>query len=203
VRRFPAVLEQAARAWRAQNSAKLAEDGKAQRRLHAARNAAPLQGSARITLNECAKRYAGDSRKNMAASALVDTDPRATGFARPLAQPLQSCLPSVARATACLRSGAHRIIPLYRRKPRGHGGSLEIRKVASRSSRNDSGCRVTTITFLGVEILDRPMDFADATPVHLANRESLRAILTIDQADFATYLFVGKKRFHVPPIDQP
>jgi len=50
---------------------------------------------------------------------------------------------------------------------------------------------------------DRPMDFADATLVHLANRESLSAILTIDQADFATYRLAGKKRFHVLPIDQP
>jgi predicted nucleic acid-binding protein len=50
---------------------------------------------------------------------------------------------------------------------------------------------------------DRPMDFADATLVHLANRESLTAILTIDQADFATYRLAGKKRFHVLPIDQP
>jgi predicted nucleic acid-binding protein len=47
------------------------------------------------------------------------------------------------------------------------------------------------------------MDFADATLVHLANRESLTAILTIDQADFATYRLAGKKRFHVLPIDQP
>ena len=50
---------------------------------------------------------------------------------------------------------------------------------------------------------DQPMDFADATLVHLANRESLTAILTIDQADFATYRLAGKKRFHVLPIDQP
>ena len=50
---------------------------------------------------------------------------------------------------------------------------------------------------------DRPMDFADATLVHLANRESLSAILTIDQADFATYRLGGNKRFHVLPIDQP
>lgn len=50
---------------------------------------------------------------------------------------------------------------------------------------------------------DRPMDFADATLVHLANRESLSAILTVDQADFATYRLEGKKRFHVLPIERP
>jgi len=50
---------------------------------------------------------------------------------------------------------------------------------------------------------DRPMDFADATLVHLANRESLSAILTVDQADFATSRLKGKKRFHVLPIERP
>lgn len=50
---------------------------------------------------------------------------------------------------------------------------------------------------------DRPMDFADATLVHLANKESLSAIVTIDHADFATYRLAGKKRFHVLPIDHP
>jgi predicted nucleic acid-binding protein len=47
---------------------------------------------------------------------------------------------------------------------------------------------------------DRPMDFADATLVHLANRESLTTILTVDQADFATYRLAGKRRFQVLPL---
>jgi predicted nucleic acid-binding protein len=34
---------------------------------------------------------------------------------------------------------------------------------------------------------DRPMDFADATLVHVAEREDLRTILTIDHSDFETY----------------
>jgi predicted nucleic acid-binding protein len=50
---------------------------------------------------------------------------------------------------------------------------------------------------------DRPMDFADATLVHLANRESLSVILTMDQADFATYRLEGKRRFRVLPIHRP
>jgi predicted nucleic acid-binding protein len=37
----------------------------------------------------------------------------------------------------------------------------------------------------------------------LANRESLSAILTVDQADFATYRLAAKKRFHVLPIERP
>jgi uncharacterized protein len=46
---------------------------------------------------------------------------------------------------------------------------------------------------------DRPMDFADATLVHLANRESLTTILTIDHNDFETYRIGGHKRFRILP----
>jgi uncharacterized protein len=44
---------------------------------------------------------------------------------------------------------------------------------------------------------DRPMDFADATLVYLAKRESLSVILTVDHADFATYRIEGKRQFRV------
>ena len=50
---------------------------------------------------------------------------------------------------------------------------------------------------------DRPMDFADATLVYLAKRESLSAILTVDHADFATYRIEGKRQFRVLPASQP
>jgi hypothetical protein len=50
---------------------------------------------------------------------------------------------------------------------------------------------------------DRPMDFADATLVYLAKRESLSTILTVDQADFETYRIEGRRRFHVLPADRP
>lgn len=46
---------------------------------------------------------------------------------------------------------------------------------------------------------DRPMDFADATLVHLAKRESLFTVLTIDHADFATYRVAGKRQFQIVP----
>jgi predicted nucleic acid-binding protein len=49
---------------------------------------------------------------------------------------------------------------------------------------------------------DRPMDFADATLVHLAQRESLNTILTIDFSDFQTYRIDGRKRFRVLPDTQ-
>jgi predicted nucleic acid-binding protein len=46
---------------------------------------------------------------------------------------------------------------------------------------------------------DRPMDFADATLVHLARRESLQTILTIDFNDFETYRIDGRKHFRIFP----
>ncbi len=50
---------------------------------------------------------------------------------------------------------------------------------------------------------DRPMDFADGTLVHLAKRESLSTIFTVDYADFETYRIEGRRRFRVLPVDRP
>jgi uncharacterized protein len=50
---------------------------------------------------------------------------------------------------------------------------------------------------------DRPMDFADATLVYLAKRETLSTILTVDQDDFETYRIDGRRRFRVLPARQP
>lgn len=46
---------------------------------------------------------------------------------------------------------------------------------------------------------DRPMDFADATLVYVASRESLSTIFTIDFADFETYRIAGRRRFRIVP----
>jgi len=46
---------------------------------------------------------------------------------------------------------------------------------------------------------DRPMDFADATLVHLAARESLTTIVTVDFSDFQTYRIDGRRRFRILP----
>jgi predicted nucleic acid-binding protein len=48
---------------------------------------------------------------------------------------------------------------------------------------------------------DRPMDFADATLVYLAKRESQPTILTVDHAAFNTYRIEGRRRFRVLPAD--
>lgn len=46
---------------------------------------------------------------------------------------------------------------------------------------------------------DRPMDFADASLVHLAGRESLGTVFTIDHPDFQTYRWAGRRRFRILP----
>jgi predicted nucleic acid-binding protein len=46
---------------------------------------------------------------------------------------------------------------------------------------------------------DRPMDFADATLVHVAQREGIRTILTIDHADFETYRIGRNAKFRILP----
>ena len=45
---------------------------------------------------------------------------------------------------------------------------------------------------------DRPMDFADATLVHVAARESTNIVFTIDHNDFYTYRVHGRP-FQVAP----
>jgi predicted nucleic acid-binding protein len=46
---------------------------------------------------------------------------------------------------------------------------------------------------------DRPMDFADATLVLLAQRQSLNTVFTIDFNDFETYRIERQKRFRILP----
>lgn len=50
---------------------------------------------------------------------------------------------------------------------------------------------------------DRPMDFADATLVHLANREGISMVFTIDHDDFETYRIAGTRRFRIVPDRKP
>lgn len=44
---------------------------------------------------------------------------------------------------------------------------------------------------------DRPMDFADASLVALAERLSLTRIFTVARSDFSTYRLHGKKAFTI------
>ncbi len=46
---------------------------------------------------------------------------------------------------------------------------------------------------------DRGMDYADATLVHLAQREALSTVFTIDHDGFEAYRVGGRKRLRIPP----
>ena len=46
---------------------------------------------------------------------------------------------------------------------------------------------------------DRPMDLADAALVHVAEREGLDTIFTIENADFGVYRLPQRKRFRILP----
>ena len=50
---------------------------------------------------------------------------------------------------------------------------------------------------------DLPMDFADATLVHLGEREAIVAVFTLDQKDFGAYRTSGKRAFHILPTERP
>jgi len=81
---------------------------------------------------------------------------------------------AVAAAWGFLRSGAVRVLPI------ADADSADLERLMKRYA-------------------DRPMDFADATLVWLAERESLKTILTIDFDDFETYRIGAKTRFRIVP----
>ena len=74
---------------------------------------------------------------------------------------------------ALLRDGVIQVLPIE------HGELADVQALMDRYS-------------------DRPMDFADATLVHVARRENLQAILSIDD-DFLVYRIEGRQQFQVYP----
>jgi predicted nucleic acid-binding protein len=61
---------------------------------------------------------------------------------------------------------------------------------------------------MGLEALmrrysDRPMDFADATLVHVAERDSLTTVFTTDHDDFETYRIGRRGHFRILPARKP
>jgi predicted nucleic acid-binding protein len=72
-----------------------------------------------------------------------------------------------------------------------HSGAVTILKI------DDSD--LPALESLMKKYHDRPMDFADATLVHLARRESLTAVFTVDRDDFETYRISGRRRFRIVP----
>ena len=50
---------------------------------------------------------------------------------------------------------------------------------------------------------DLPMDLADASLVHVAEREGYRRIFTLDHRDFGAYRLAGRERFTILPAPPP
>ena len=46
---------------------------------------------------------------------------------------------------------------------------------------------------------DLPMDFADATLVHVANRENIREVFTLDRRDFSVFRLKRNQSFTIVP----
>jgi predicted nucleic acid-binding protein len=61
------------------------------------------------------------------------------------------------------------------------------------------GADLPALATLMLQYADRPMDFADATLVHLARRETLTTVFTIDHDGFETYRIDGRRRFRIVP----
>jgi predicted nucleic acid-binding protein len=70
-------------------------------------------------------------------------------------------------------------------------GAITVRPI------DDSGLPI--LHALITRYKDRPMDFADATLVHLAERENISLILTVHHNDFETYRIGGRKKFTILP----
>jgi len=74
-------------------------------------------------------------------------------------------------------------------------GALSVAEIAHQE--------LTALDALMRRYHDRPMDYADATLVHLAERESLTTVFTVDHDDFETYRINGRKRFRIVPARRP
>jgi predicted nucleic acid-binding protein len=70
-------------------------------------------------------------------------------------------------------------------------GAVRVRPIADHD--------LPSLEALMLKYRDRPMDFADATLVHLAHREGLSSIFTVDHDDFETYRIAGRRRFRIVP----
>ena len=78
------------------------------------------------------------------------------------------------------------------------GGGVAVTPQRHDYTRADLDRDLPDLERLMLKYADRPMDFADATLVRLAEREGLTTILTVDR-DFEVYRIGGRKAFRVLP----
>ncbi len=72
-----------------------------------------------------------------------------------------------------------------------HAGGISISPVADED--------LSRIEALMEKYEDRPMDFADASLVLLAERHGIEIVFTVDHDDFETYRIRGRKPFRIVP----
>jgi uncharacterized protein len=137
----------------------------------------------------------------MAASALIDTGvvlallDRSDKWHKPCVEIYNRASLPLLTTEAVLAEVFHLT---YRNLHDVHGVWTLVRSGAIRLASIEHD-ELPSIRALMDEYADRPMDFADATLVHLAARESLSVILTVDHDDFETYRIAGRKRFTILP----
>lgn len=165
----------------------------------------PLPGAIRVARNERAKRFASAFAVVMPAEALIDTgailalldksdrwhQPCVSAFAQ-LRLPL---LTSDAVLTELFHLVGDARVEMEAAWKFVRSGALLLGSIEH--------AELPFIHALMSRYWDRPMDFADATLVYLAKRQSLSAILTVDHADFVTYRIEGKRQFRVLPTKRP
>ncbi|MGA8270145.1 MAG: PIN domain-containing protein [Candidatus Sulfotelmatobacter sp.] len=91
------------------------------------------------------------------------------------------------------------VLHLVRRNVRDDRGVWQLLQSGAIQTSTIANEELPHIQILMDDYADRPMDFADATLVHVAARERLSLILTIDHDDFETYRLPGRKKFTILP----
>jgi hypothetical protein len=110
-------------------------------------------------------------------------------------QALQSFRIPLLTTEAVLTEAFH----LTGKKPHNIERTWSFARSGALSVRSMGDSDLPALNALMAQYADRPMDFADATLVHLASRERLSTILTVDRDDFETYRLPGRKKFTIFP----
>jgi len=88
---------------------------------------------------------------------------------------------------------------LLRNHPRQKAMAWELVRSTAVTVLAIDGADLPALDNLMRKYADRPMDFADATLVHLAEREALTTVFTVDHDDFETYRIARGRRFRIVP----
>lgn len=113
----------------------------------------------------------------------------------------QMCLEALARRLPLLTTEAVLTELFYFVEERSLGFDAAWRFVRSGAIQLEpmSDAALPELHGLMSKYADHPMDFADATLVHLAGGKGLSTILTLDYNDFETYRLPGGKKFRIVP----